>query len=77
MTPLHQLGDFLRQTLQGIPLQAARMLFVGSLIGLLVWVLRLPPSATKPPGGATRWDENLKIVASIALLLQILIYSFF
>ena len=77
MTPLHQLGDFLRNTLEGIPLQTVRMLFVGSLVALLIWVLQLPPSATKPPGGATRWDANLKIVASIALLLQILIYSFF
>jgi hypothetical protein len=28
-----------------------------------------------PPGGAKRWDENLKIGAAIAIAIQILIYS--
>jgi hypothetical protein len=76
MTPLHQFGEFLRQSLQSIPLWMVRVLFVTSLCVLLVWVLRLPRSATMPPGGAKRWDENLKIGASVAILIQILIYSF-
>jgi len=75
MTPLHNFGEFLRQTLQTIPLVSVRILFVASLVALLIWVLRLPQSATTPPGGAKRWDENLKTGAAIALALQILIYA--
>ena len=74
MTPLHHIGEFLRQRLLLIPLSAVRILFVGTLIILLFWVLRLPRSATTPVGGAKRWDENLKLGASIALLIQIVIY---
>lgn len=74
MTPLHYFGDMLRQVLQLVPLSAVRLLFVASLIALLVWVVRLPQSATTPPGGAKRWDENLKVGAAIALCIQILIY---
>ena len=75
MTPLHYFGEFLRQALQTIPLLAVKILFVASLVALLVWVLRLPQSATTPPGGAKRWDENLKLGAALALAIQILIYS--
>lgn len=75
MTPLHYFGEFLRQALQTIPLLAVKILFVASLVALLVWVLRLPESATTPPGGARRWDENLKLGAVLALAIQILIYS--
>ena len=75
MTPLHELGELLRQSLQAIPLPLVRCLFVGSLVALLIWVMRLPESATTPAGGAKRWDENLKIGAAAALLIQILIYA--
>lgn len=76
MTPLHQIGEFLRQTLLTVPLSWVRVLFVGSLVALLIWVLLLPKSVTTPNGGAKRWDENLKTGAAIAILIQILIYSF-
>ncbi|MBI1312823.1 hypothetical protein GC176_16150 [bacterium] len=75
MTPLHQFGELLRDTLSNIPLWLVRVLFIGTLIAVLIWLLRLPRSATTPRGGTTRWDENLKTTASIALLVQILIYS--
>lgn len=75
MTPLHDFGELLRQALQTVPLRAVRILFVASLAALLVWVLRLPPAATTPPGGAKRWDENLKLGAALALTIQILIYA--
>ncbi|MCA9038482.1 MAG: hypothetical protein KDA91_25325 [Planctomycetaceae bacterium] len=75
MTPVHQLGEWLRQLLQAVPLPAVRALFVGSLIILLVWVLRLPTSEVSPPGGAKRWDENLKFGACLALAIQIVIYA--
>jgi hypothetical protein len=75
MTPLHQLGEFLRECLQFVPLPAVRLLFVGTLVVLLIWVLRLPRSETTPPDGVKRWDENLKLGATVALLIQILVYA--
>lgn len=77
MTPLHELGDLLRNWMLAVPLWAVRVLFVGSLAVVLVWVWRLPKSATTPPGGARHWDENLKVGATIALLIQIAIYCWF
>lgn len=75
MTPLHRFGEFVRQTLQLIPLTLVRVLFVASLVWLLIWVLRLPRFATTPRAGVTRWDENLKTGAAIALVIQIVIYA--
>ena len=77
MSPLHEFGEFLRGLLQSVPMPAVRILFVASLLGLLIWVIRLPGSATMPPGGAKRWDEHLKPFACIAILIQIVIYSLF
>lgn len=74
MTPLHHLGTWLRGTLQAVPLWGVRGLFVISLAALLIWVVRLPAAVTTPPGGAKRWDENLKLGAVLALVIQIGIY---
>jgi hypothetical protein len=76
MTVLHTIGDFFRNQLLAIPLPAVRVLFVGTLVALLLWVLLMPKTATTPPGGARRWDENLKYGAGLALVIQILVYSF-
>ncbi len=76
MTPLHDVGDWFRRMLIDVPLPAVRVLFVGTLLVVLIWVLRLPASAATPVGGAKRWDENLKIGAVLALLIQIVIYLF-
>jgi hypothetical protein len=75
MTPLHHIGNFVRETLLLIPLGVVRILFVGILALLLIWVLQLPKSETTQPTGSGRWYDNLKIGASIALLIQIVIYS--
>lgn len=75
MTPLHQFGEALRNALLAVPLSAVRFLMVSLLAVLLIWVLRLPQADTQPPGGARRFDENLKWGAAAALLIQILIYS--
>jgi hypothetical protein len=74
MTPLHHFGEYLRNTLLQIPLPVVRVLFVATLVMLLVWVMCLPKSMTTPESGTKRWDENLKIGAGIALILQLLIY---
>ncbi|MCA9191741.1 MAG: hypothetical protein KDB03_08265 [Planctomycetales bacterium] len=75
MTILHHVGDVLRGLLAEVPLYAVRLLFVLTFLLLLVWVIRLPKERTQPPNGARRWDENLKLGAVLALLLQIIIYS--
>lgn len=75
MTPLHHFGEAVRNLMLLIPLPAVRGLFLLTLVVLLIWVLRLPTAAVTPPGGAKRWDENLKIGAAVALLLQIAVYA--
>ena len=77
MSPLHHFGEFLRGLLVAVPMPAVRFLFVATLLALLIWVIRLPRSATTPPGGAKRWDEHLKPVAGIAIIIQIVIYWMF
>lgn len=74
MTPLHHIGEAVRTLMLAIPLSAVRGLFLFTLIALLIWVLRLPREATTPEGGPRRWDENLKLGAAVALLLQIAVY---
>ena len=74
MTPLHEFGEMIRGWMLAIPLPVVRGLFVGTLLVVLIWVLRLPASVATPPGGARRWDENLKLGASLALVIQIVIY---
>lgn len=76
MTPLHDFGNFCRDLFLEVPLAAVRCVFVGLLLALWIWVLLLPRSETTPPGRESRWDENLKLWASAAILVQVLIYSF-
>lgn len=75
MTILHQIGELLRGLLLAVPLPWVRGLFLATFVALLVWVLRLPRAETTPERGASRWDENLKVWAGLALVIQILIYA--
>jgi hypothetical protein len=75
VTVLHTIGDVVRDLLAQVPLGAVRVLFLALPVGLLIWVLCLPKEATTSPEGTGRWDENLKLWASVALLIQIAIYS--
>jgi hypothetical protein len=74
VTPLHQVGEWVRGVFLQVPLGVARGLFVAVPLALLVWVLLLPRAATRPPGRPARWDENLKVWACVALLVQVAIY---
>jgi hypothetical protein len=76
MTPLHYIGQWLRELFALIPLPVARALFLALPAVLLVWVLCLPRAAVTPPGRVRRWDENLKLWAGLALLAQLVIYAF-
>ena len=75
MTPLHHIGQLVRDLLLQIPLPVVRALFLAVPILLLIWVLRLPREATTPPESEGRAGENLKYAAALALLIQIAIYS--
>jgi hypothetical protein len=77
MTPLHHLGDFLREWFASIPLAVVRGIFIAVPVVLLIWVLLLPRHVTTPPGGPQRWDANLKIWAALALVIQIILYCIF
>jgi hypothetical protein len=77
-TLLHQIGNYLRSSLQAFPLDAARYLFLLLIAAVLILILRLPTSETTPvKTGPLRWDENLKIWATLALLIQLVIYWLF
>ncbi|MBU0640296.1 MAG: hypothetical protein KKB50_15630 [Planctomycetes bacterium] len=75
MTPLHSMGDWLRNALALIPMGVVRLFFVALPVLLIVWVLRLPRASTVPPGVESRPIENLKLWAVLALLIQVLIYA--
>jgi hypothetical protein len=75
MTPLHTFGDLVRDLFAGIPLPAVRVLFVAVPAVLLLWVMRLPDREALPPESKGRWDENLRLWAGVALLIQVLIYA--
>jgi len=77
VTPLHQVGDLFRQALLSVPLPLVRLLFVGSLVALLIWVVKLPRSATTATAAPGSPDStgNLKAGAVVALVIQIAIYS--
>lgn len=77
-TIVHQIGNLIRNLLQSVPLYAVRGLFLLLIATVLVIVLRLPKSETTPQKeGPLRWDENLKVWATLALLIQFAIYCFF
>ncbi|WP_166830902.1 hypothetical protein [Thalassoroseus pseudoceratinae] len=77
MTPLHVIGNTIREVLAAIPMPVVRGLFLAVLIGLLIWVLRLPQSETTAQSESGRTGMNLKWGAALAILLQIVIYAIF
>ncbi len=77
MTPLHHIGNAIRESLASIPLPVVRGLFLALLIGLLIWVLRLPRSETTTTSETGESSMNLKWGAALAILLQIVIYATF
>ena len=70
MTPLHVIGEFVRNLFLRVPMGAARALFLALPIALLVWVMLRKPDADEPASLSRR----LKIWAAAALVIQIVIY---
>ncbi|UCD30234.1 MAG: hypothetical protein JSV03_07130 [Planctomycetota bacterium] len=75
MTPLHYIGEYLRELLMSVPLSAVRILFLLVFVALIIWVLTLPRSETTDPSRKYRLAENLKLWGVLALLIQVVIYS--
>lgn len=77
MTPLHHIGNAIREAMLAVPLPAVRILFILVPLVLLIWVLFLPASQARPPGKRKNVKDNLKIWAALALVIQIVLYSMF
>ena len=75
MTPLHWIGNSIRDLLLPLPLWAVRVVFVAVPVLLLVWVLRLPRELTVSPEHPDSQWRNLRWWASAALAVQIVIYA--
>ena len=75
MTPLHHIGQFIRDLLLTIPMPMVRVLFVLFHVALLIWLLRLPRAETRPPEDEAGWASNLKVWASLSVLIQLALYS--
>lgn len=73
MTPLHEIGQAVRDALQLVPLGAVRAIVVALLVLLLMWVIRLPRAATVDVRGGDR-GVDLRWGAAAALVIQIVIY---
>ncbi len=74
MSPLHALGDLLRNLFLAVPLSVVRALFIAIPLLLMVWIIRLPASVTAAPGREHHWNEDLRTWAWLALAIQVLIY---
>ncbi|MGE0755868.1 MAG: hypothetical protein AB7F89_11435 [Pirellulaceae bacterium] len=74
MTPLHGLGQFIREMLSAVPLPAVRVLFLASLAVVAYWVIRLPRSAGRQQPDSP-WTEDLRIWAFVAIAVQFVIYA--
>ena len=77
MTFLHSIGDSLRQFLEQVPLSAARWLIIALFLVLLFWIVQLPTTRANPNDLQSRWYEDLRIWAWLAVMIQIVIYSVF
>lgn len=77
MTFFHVIGDWLRQLLEQVSLSTARWMFIGLFLVLLFWIVQLPASQATPNDRQSKWHEDLRIWAWIAVMFQIVIYSVF
>ena len=75
MTPLHSIGEEVREVLLSVPLWGARALFIALPAVVLLWVLRLPREETAQIGPNGVAGANLKWGAAVALVIQIAIYA--
>ncbi len=74
-TPLHWIGESVRDLLLLVPLPMVRVLFLTLLAVVLLWILSLPRRETTAPESDGRSGANLKVGAAIALVMQLAIYT--
>lgn len=78
MTPLHHIGEFVRDLMIAIPMPVARGLFALFFVALIIWVVRLPRDRWAPEGdGDIPLGSNLRVWALVALVVQLVIYMVF
>ena len=77
MTFLHWIGNTLRDQLDQVSLSAARWSFIAVFLLLMFWVVQLPSSQTMPDHHQSKWYQDLRIWAWLALIFQVVIYSVF
>ena len=77
MTFLHWIGETLRLQLERVPLSVARWLLIGVFLVLMFWVVQLRSSEATPSDRQSKWYEDLRIWAWLALMMQVIIYSVF
>ena len=58
MTILHWIGDAIRDQLLRVPLWAARWLFLGLLLGMMGWVVQLPPRRRHRPAAVANGTKT-------------------
>jgi len=75
MTLFHHIGNALRELLMKLPLWSVRAVFLLVFIMLIIWVLTLPKHATVAPNSEHKPGHNLKLWATLALLIQVIVYS--
>jgi hypothetical protein len=74
MTLLHFFGDWLRNLLMLFPRPAVRALFVALPVVVLFWMWLLPRTRAVEHL-SDGWTRDLKVWATLALVIQIVIYS--
>jgi hypothetical protein len=77
MTFLHWIGETLTSQFDQVPLSTARWILIAVLLLLVFWVVQLPSNQATPDDRQSKWYEDLRLWAWIALMMQIVIYSIF
>lgn len=77
MTFFHSIGNALRDQLAEVSLSAARWSFIAVFLLLMFWIVQLPSSQTTPRHGQSKWYEDLRVWAWVALIFQVVIYRVF
>jgi hypothetical protein len=71
MTPLHWIGEHLRNAARAVPLPAVRFVFLALLVAVLTWIFLRRPDPEDDP----KRFQALKLWAAAALAIQILVYA--
>ncbi len=68
-------GTFVLPVITAVPIWAVRLLFIGLLTVVCLWVFSLSPQV--PESGKTGLTKDLRYFAALVLALQVLCYIVF